>query len=51
MGKKKAQEHKPEIIFLMETKLSKDKGRNLLEKCGFLDGWEVPRRDSVVVFF
>lgn len=50
-GKKKAQEHKPEIIFLMETKLSKDKSRKLLEKCGFLDGWEVPRRDSVVVFF
>ena len=27
----------------METRLSKDKGKQLLEKCGFMEGWEVPR--------
>ena len=40
---KKAKEFKPNIMFLMETKLGKDKGRGILEKCGFFDGWEVPR--------
>lgn len=40
---KKAQEHKPDIIFLMETKLVQKKGRDILEKCGFSNGWEFPR--------
>ena len=30
-------------MFLMETRLDKDKGKQLLEKCGFMEGWEVPR--------
>ena len=29
-------------MFLMETKLAKDKGVAILEKCGFWNGWEVP---------
>ncbi|KAF3945436.1 hypothetical protein CMV_028185 [Castanea mollissima] len=32
-------------MFLMETRLNKDKGKHLLEKCGFMEGWEVPRED------
>ena len=40
---KKAQEYKPKIMFLMETKLNKNKGRGILERCSFLDGWEVPK--------
>ena len=40
---KKAQVHKPDIIFLMETKLVQNKGREILEKCGFLNGWEFSR--------
>ena len=40
---KKAQVHKSDIIFLMETKLVQNKGREILEKCGFLNGWEFPR--------
>ena len=39
---KKAQEYKSDIIFLMETKLEKDKRAAILEKCGFSHGWEVP---------
>ena len=31
----------PDIMFLMETKLAKDKGVAILEKCGFWHGWEV----------
>ena len=38
-----AQECRPDIMFLMETRLNKDKGKNILEKCGFMEGWEVPR--------
>ena len=38
---KKAQEYKSDIMFLMETKLAKDKGAAILEKCGFWHGWEV----------
>nr|XP_023904202.1 uncharacterized protein LOC112015972 [Quercus suber] len=40
---KNAQVSRPDIIFLMETWLRKDKGKQLLEKCGFMEGWEVPR--------
>ena len=42
--KKKAQDSRPDIMFLMETRLDKDKGKQLLEKCGFMEGWEVPRK-------
>ena len=35
---KKAQEYKPDIMFLMETKLAKDKGAAILEKCDFWHG-------------
>ena len=30
-------------MFLMETKLAKDKRTEILGKCGFLNGWEVPQ--------
>ena len=40
---KKAQEFKPNIIFLMETKLVDGKGRDVWTRCGFFDGLEVPR--------
>lgn len=40
---KNAQVSRPDIIFFMETWLRKDKGKQLLEKCGFMEGWEVPR--------
>ncbi|KAF3960493.1 hypothetical protein CMV_014797 [Castanea mollissima] len=40
---KKAQEFQPEIMFLMETRLSRGKGKGILEKCDFFYGWEVPR--------
>ena len=40
---KNAREYKPDIMFLMETKLAKDKGVAILEKCGFWNGWEVPQ--------
>ena len=41
--KKKALEHKLDIMFLMETRLIKDKGKMMWIKCGFNEGWEVPR--------
>ena len=34
---------KPDILFLMETRLAKDKGKKVWVKCGFSDGWEVQR--------
>ena len=37
---KKAQEYKPNIIFLMETRLAKDKGEAILQRCGFWNSWE-----------
>ena len=40
---KKAQELKPDILFLMETRLTKGKGKQVWDKCGFFDGWEVPK--------
>lgn len=40
---KKAQEFKPDILFLMETRLVKNKGKQVWVKCGFSNGWEVPR--------
>ena len=40
---KNAQEYKPSILFMMETKLDRDKGAGILKKCGFWKGWEVPR--------
>ena len=30
-------------MFLMETRVIKDKGKQIWVKCGFIDGWEVPR--------
>ena len=30
-------------MFLMETRFVKDKGKQIWVKCGFIDGWEVPR--------
>ena len=41
--KKKAQDLKPNILFLMETRLASGKGQEVWQKCGFSDGWEVPR--------
>ena len=41
--KKKALEHKPNLMFLMETRSSKEKGKQVWIKRGFSDGWEVPR--------
>ena len=40
---KKAKEYSPNILFLMETKLDIGKGLDVLRKCDFLNGWEVPR--------
>ena len=34
---------KPDVLFLMETRLIKDKGKGIWNKCGFLEGWECPR--------
>ena len=39
----KALESKPDIMFLMETQLVRDKGKDVRIKCGFSKGWEVPR--------
>ena len=39
----KAHEFKPDIMFLMETKLVEGKGKEVWTRCGFLDGLEVPR--------
>ena len=41
--KKKALESKPDVLFLMETRLAKDKGERIWQKCGFTGGWEFPR--------
>ncbi|KAK4605752.1 hypothetical protein RGQ29_000158 [Quercus rubra] len=41
--KKKALDLKPDILFLMETRLASGKGQEVWQKCGFSDGWEVPR--------
>ena len=41
--RKKALEHKLDIMFLMETWLVKEKGKHVWIKSGFDDGWEVPR--------
>ena len=41
--KKKALESKPDVLFLMETRLAKDKGERIWQKCGFTCGWEFPR--------
>ena len=40
---KKVHEFKPNAMFLIETKLMKDKGKDIWVKCGFLERWEVPR--------
>jgi len=29
---------KPDILFLMETRLKMDKGKEILDKCGFIEG-------------
>ncbi|KAK9985961.1 hypothetical protein SO802_030912 [Lithocarpus litseifolius] len=41
--KNKALELKPDFLFLMETRLVSGKGKEVWEKCGFSEGWEVPR--------
>ena len=41
--KKIALESKPAIIFLIETRLVQGKGSIIWEKCGFAEGWELPR--------
>ena len=41
--KKKALELKPDLMFLMETRLPKEKTKQVWIKCGFSDDWEVPR--------
>jgi len=41
--KKKALDLKPDFLFLMETRLVSGKGQEVWEKCGFFEGWEVPR--------
>ena len=40
---KKGPRVKLDIMFLMETWLAKDKGKGILEKIGFWNGWEFPR--------
>lgn len=39
----KALEYKPNVLFLMETRLTKDKGKELWDKYSFIEGWELPR--------
>ena len=41
--KKKALELKPDLMFLMETRLPKEKTKQVWIKCGFSDDWEVLR--------
>ena len=41
--KKKALELKPDFLFLMKTCLASGKGSEVWQKCGFSEGWEVPR--------
>ena len=41
--KKISLESKPAIIFLIETRLVQGKGSIIWEKCGFAEGWELPR--------
>ena len=41
--KKKALDFKPDFLFLMETRLASGKGKEVWEKCGFSEGWEVSR--------
>ena len=38
-----ALQFKPDVLFFMETRLIKDKGKVIWNKCGFLEGWECPR--------
>ena len=38
-----ARDYKPDFMILMETKLVQGKGRDIWNRCGFIDGWEVPR--------
>ena len=40
---KKAQEFKLDIMFLIETRLAKDKEKQVWVKCGFSNGCEVLR--------
>lgn len=39
----KALEYKPNVLCLMETRLTKDKGKELWDKYSFIEGWELPR--------
>lgn len=41
--KKKALDLKLDILFLMETRLASGGGSEVWQKCGFFEGWEVPR--------
>ena len=38
-----ALEYRLDALFLMETRLAKDKGEGIWSKCGFFDGWEYLR--------
>ena len=38
-----AQDFNPEVMFLMETHLASNKGKDIWNICGFFDGYEVPR--------
>ena len=40
---KTAHELNPDLMFLMETHLPKDRGKKIWDKCGFKVGWELPR--------
>ena len=42
-SKKEALDFKPNVIFLMETRFEKERGKAIWVKCGFSKGWEVPR--------
>lgn len=41
---KKALQSRPHLLYLMETRLVKDKGQVVWQKCGFSNGWELPRK-------
>ncbi|KAF3968806.1 hypothetical protein CMV_007347 [Castanea mollissima] len=41
--RKKSHKSKPDLMFLMETRLPKDRGKMVWDKCGFVNCWELPR--------
>ena len=42
-ARKKALDFKPNVMFLMETRFEKERGKVVWVKCGFFEGWDVPR--------